>query len=81
MVAKGREFIERDDVREALGRLLDDCAAARDRGEAPSPDVAAFLRERCIEPHPDSPLKLHYSIEPVETAADSQAVPPDGSCV
>ena len=60
MSAEGKDFIQRDDVRQALEELFDQTSAARAAGESPSPDVASFLRERGIEPPADSPLGLHH---------------------
>ena len=77
MAAKGKDFVERDDVRQALEELLEQCSTLRERGESPSPDVAAFLRERGIEPHPDSPLQLHHSVDPAgEGSVGAQGVAP-----
>jgi hypothetical protein len=79
MGAEGKDFIQRDDVRQALEELFDQTSAARVAGEIPSPDVAAFLRERGIEPPAGSPLSLHHGTEPPgcgEAGEDEEAIAP-----
>lgn len=70
MDAQAKLFIERDDVRRALGQLFDECAVdAGEAGELPSLDAASFLRERGIEPPSQTPITVHRSVREGEAEA------------
>ena len=75
MTAQGKDFLSRDDVRQALDELFDDCVAEYEAsGETPSRDVRGFLKERGIEPPPESALNLRQHVKKAEAEAATPTV-------
>lgn len=63
MASEGtRGFVERDDVRQALDELFEECAAKHGDAGDGLPDAAAFLRERGIEPPVDGPIEVQVRV-------------------